>query len=220
MRRQLAVIFDMDGVILDSEGLIKQAWHNLGERDGLEGVDELLSQLTGVNATATAVRFRQKYGDDFPMDAYMRRMHEEMLRLCGGIVPAKPFAAQTLDALRDAGIPLALASSTSEAAVVSELSALGLYERFDVVVCGDMVTVSKPAPDIFLYAAGRLGVEPANCVVIEDSHNGIRAAHAAGMHPVMVPDRQAVTDEMRALAEAVVPTLAEVVPLVRSMLGA
>lgn len=218
MNQQLAVIFDMDGVILDSEGVMKQAWHNIGQTFGLNGIDELIARCTGVNEKTFAAMFKEKYGEEFPMEAYMQRMREEVLRLCDGVIPSKPGAAETLSALREAGVPLALASSTGEAAVRRELGAVGLYDCFDVVVCGNMVAASKPAPDIFLYAADRLSVDPANCIVVEDSHNGIRAAHAAGMLAVMVPDSQDVTDEMRRLAGAILPTIESVVPLVKKRL--
>ena len=94
--------------------------------------------------------------------------------------------------------------------VRKELTEAGLIDFFDVLVCGDMIEKSKPAPDIFLKACELLGVDPAECYGIEDSHNGIRASAAAGLHTIMVPDVLAATEEMEKLSEIVLPSLSEV----------
>jgi beta-phosphoglucomutase-like phosphatase (HAD superfamily) len=99
------------------------------------------------------------------------------------------------------------------------LSGAGLVDRFDAIVTGDEVPNGKPAPDIFLLAAGRLGVEPAACLVLEDSHNGIRAAHAAGCIPVMVPDLLGPTEEIERLAYRVLPSLANVAELLGTLVS-
>jgi len=122
----------------------------------------------------------------------------------------KPGVRQLLDDLQAAGCRIALASSTQTDIVEKELSDAGLRDYFSAVVGGDRAKRSKPNPDIFLVAAGLLGEEPENCIVIEDSFNGIRAAKAAGMTAVMVPDQLEPDEEIRALADLVLPSLLDV----------
>ena len=124
-----------------------------------------------------------------------------------GRLPLKPGVVEILQDLKQRCVPLALASSTRSDIVKLELEEARLLSFFDAVLGGDMAPRSKPEPDIFLAAAKVLGAIPANCYVLEDSFNGIRAAHRAGMHPIMVPDMQQPDEEMRGLAEVIVDDL-------------
>ncbi|MBR1534243.1 MAG: HAD family hydrolase [Ruminococcus sp.] len=112
--------------------------------------------------------------------------------------------------LEEQGANIALASSTRREHVYPMLDGADLTKYFKAIVCGDMVGHSKPDPEIFLAAAAKLGADPADCYIIEDSYNGIRAAHAAGAHPIMVPDIVRPDDEIKGLTEAVLPTLLNV----------
>jgi len=125
-------------------------------------------------------------------------------------IPVKPGVVSILEALKAENIPIAIASSTRRGAVVSELTEADLIKYFDRLVCGDMVTHSKPHPEIFLTACRELGVRPENAYAIEDSYNGIRSAHAGGLRPIMVPDCLPPTKEMEMLSEAVFDNLYEV----------
>ena len=124
-----------------------------------------------------------------------------------GRLPLKPGVVKILEELKRNNIPLALASSTRSDIVKLEMEEANLLPYFDAVLGGDMVPRSKPEPDIFLAAAAALEADPTCCYVLEDSHNGIRAAYRAGMHPIMVPDMQQPTEEIRGIAEAVVENL-------------
>ena len=128
-------------------------------------------------------------------------------RYDNGRLPMKPGIVELLKFLKENGIKTAVASSTRKAVVTREITDAGLLSYFDVLICGDMVARSKPAPDIFLKAAEELKVDPSRSYVIEDSYNGIRAAHSAGMRAFMVPDMLEANDEMRKLSEAVLPDL-------------
>ena len=209
MNEQLqAVIFDMDGVIFDSERLVIECWETIAKKYNIPGIVEICMRVQGNNREETGKRFREKYGNDFPYEAYKKEVSALFRHLYGGgRLPLKPGVAEILKELKRKDIPLALASSTRTDIVKLELDEARLLQYFDAVLGGDMVSRSKPEPDIFLAAAEAVGAVPANCYVLEDSFNGIRAAYRAGMHPVMVPDMQQPTDEIRRLAEAVVENL-------------
>ena len=128
-------------------------------------------------------------------------------RYGNGRLPLKPGVVEILEELRRRKVKVALASSTRKAVVEQELRDAGILHYFEKVICGDMVERSKPAPDIFLKTCEELGVEPERSYAIEDSYNGIRSAHGAGMRPIMVPDLSEPTEEMERLAVAILPDL-------------
>lgn len=220
MAWDVAVLFDMDGVILDSEWPSMEAWKIIGHQRGLANIEQVMEECTGVNEAYTAAAMKRHYGESFDYLDFRRAVLRERLRICGDVVPAKKGAREVLTWLRETGIPRALASSTRRELVEKELSDVGLLDFFDVLITGDMVAASKPAPDIFLTAARAVGREPRSCFVVEDSPNGIRAASAAGTHPILVPDRMAVTQEMRDQAEWICPSLIEVRNLLAGLMPA
>ena len=203
MRRDVAVLFDMDGVIFDSERAILGVWRELGQELALPEIDRIFRRCIGTNRARTEQIFREACpGLDFA--AFDREAKARFRQRYGeGRLPQKPGARQILSTLQAREIPLALASSTERSTVVRELEEAGLLQFFRRVIGGDMVRRSKPDPEIFLTAAKELNVPPENCYVIEDSFNGIRAAHAAGMHPLMVPDLVPPDREMEELAEVI-----------------
>ena len=203
-----AVIFDMDGVIFDSERLVIECWQVIAEKHNIPDIVEICMRVQGNNRQETGKRFREKYGNDFPYDTYKKEVTALFRERYGeGRLPLKPGVVEILQDLKQRCVPLALASSTRSEIVKLELEEARLLSFFDAVLGGDMAPRSKPEPDIFLAAAKVLGAIPANCYVLEDSFNGIRAAHRAGMHPIMVPDMQQPDEEMRGLAEVIVDDL-------------
>lgn len=202
-----AVIFDMDGVIFDSEKLVVECWMRVAEKYGIEDVENTCRRCMGLTREATREIFKERYGHAFPYDDYKQETRELFF---AQKLPVKKGVVELFDALKEAGKKIALASSTRSEAVIMELKDAGLFEYFDVIMCGDMVTKSKPDPEIWLKACERLGVLPENSYGIEDSHNGVRSVYAAGMHAIMVPDMLEATDEMRRLCEAVLGSLIEV----------
>ncbi|MBE5879542.1 MAG: HAD family phosphatase [Lachnospiraceae bacterium] len=210
-QHEMAVIFDMDGVIFDSERLVVETWVEVAKKYGIEGIEEACAACVGINAQATELKMKEIYGEEFPYQEYKKEAsalyHE---RYDDGRLPTKPGIRELLEFLHANNIRTAVASSTRRAVVEQEIRDAGLAPFFQKIICGDMVERSKPAPDIFLKAAEELGVNPEVCYVIEDSYNGIRGAHTAGMHPIMVPDMLPPTDEMEKLAEQIFPSLFEV----------
>ncbi|MBO7632138.1 MAG: HAD family phosphatase [Lachnospiraceae bacterium] len=207
-----AVIFDMDGVIFDSERATYLCWKKVAEDHGLERMDEVYRRCIGVTLEVTRQICLDAYGEDFPYEQFAKEASELYHeRYDGGRLPIKEGVREILSYLKGNGIPIAIASSTRQKRVTTQLDEAGLLSYFDAVVGGESVSRSKPAPDIFLYAAERLGIAPEDFGVIEDSFNGIRAAHAAGMQPVMVPDMLQPDEEITGMCVAVRKTLTEVI---------
>lgn len=204
------VIFDMDGVIFDSERAYIEAYKKLAPKYGMDDFDVVhraCMDSIGVTRQKTKEIFFSYVGHEFDYDSYREDVQHELNMIEYEI---KPGVFALFDWLKETGARIALASSTREVSVRKSLGHAGLTEYFDQIVCGDMVSHSKPHPEIFLTAAARLGADPATCYIIEDSYNGIRAAHAAGAHPIMVPDILQPDEEIRGLAEVVLPSLIEV----------
>lgn len=206
-----SIIFDMDGVIFDSEKAVFGLWKELAEKYGFPDIDEVYKRTVGVNSDSTRKIFFDHYGPDFPFDKYLREESQMYhSRYDDGRLPLKPDIERVLEYIKNRGYKIAIASSTRAELVKRQIENAGLIEYFDVIVGGDMVTRSKPHPDIFLEAAERLGAIPEETYVIEDSFNGIRAAHAGGFIPVMVPDMLPPDDEMKTKASFIFDNLKEV----------
>ncbi len=196
-----AVVFDMDGILFDTERLCRDCWIALSKEFEIPNMEEVYALCIGVNVQATRQIVYDNYGKDFPFEEYDRRasaMYNEYIAEHG--VPVKEGVRETLEALAKAGAKIAVASSTRREKVLRLLASAGIDRYFTAVVGGDTVTHSKPDPEIFLTACEALSVAPEEAIAVEDSHNGIRAAHAAGMLAVMVPDLLPVTEEMRKLS--------------------
>mgnify|MGYP002627170743 CR=1 FL=1 len=205
-----AVIFDMDGVIFDTEHVALGLWKQVAEELRLSGMETVYPSCIGTTSVLSREILLNAYGPDFAYEAFPRRvrqLYEETYTREG--LPVKPGVHELLSALSSSGVALALASSTRTETVRRELRDAGFLDFFDVVLGGDTITCSKPHPEIFLRAAELLNAPPADCFVIEDSFNGIRAAAAAGMHPLMVPDMLQPTEEILSLAERIFSSLNE-----------
>lgn len=206
MKQGTGVIFDMDGVIFDSEQFVIDIWNIVAEQKNLVGMEEACRECIGTNYDMTRKIMVERYGEAY--DEYRvlaREIQADYLAKNG--MPQKPGVKELLQFLKDQGIKLALASSTKVDVVKSELSDAGFLDYFQVVIGGDMVSKSKPEPDIFLKACEELGCVPTETYVIEDSYNGIRAASRAGMKPIMVPDILQPNEEMKELAMWIFPSL-------------
>ena len=203
---RIAVIFDMDGVIFDSERAYIDAYRQVLTRDGIPFCEQACYDCIGVNLDRAREICLSYYGEDFDYDSYRAEVRA-MVR--GHGFPIKPYVNEMLSFLKCRSVPIALASSTSKESVMRMLDGADLSRCFDVIMCGDMVSRSKPDPEIFLKTAELLKADAAVCYVIEDSYNGIRCAHNAGMHPIMVPDILQPDEEILALAETVLPDLKE-----------
>lgn len=206
-----AVVFDMDGVIFDSERAVMQCWKEVASRHNIPDIEKAILACTGTTMVRTREIMLNLYGADFPYDEYARESSAIFhSRYDGGRLPMKPGVKELLTFLKEHDKKIALASSTRQQVVTDELRDAGVIEYFDRIICGDMVSRSKPAPNIFLKACEELNISPSDSYAIEDSYNGIRAAHAGGLHPIMVPDLLPADEEMQSLAEIVLPSLTSV----------
>ena len=213
-----AVVFDMDGVIFDTERLVIEFWKEVAKRHNIPNVEHTCIQCLGTNRVRTREIFLENYGADFPFDPYRAEVTELFNTHYKGVpLPTKPGVRELLSYLQEQDIKVGLASSTAQHLVRDEIGTAGLLPYFQTLVCGDMVEHSKPAPDIFLKACEILGADPAKSIAIEDSFNGIRSAHRAGMTPIMVPDQVQPTDEIRALAFHVMPSLLDVLNWLKTL---
>lgn len=182
-----AVIFDMDGVLADSEPLLNAAAIAMFREKGLAVQPEDFLPFVGAGEDRYIGGVAEKY--HFPLDVPQakKRTYEIYLELVPTRLEAFPGVSALVQACRQAGLHVAVASGTDQIKVMANLQKIGLPEAsWDALVSGNDVKQNKPAPDIFLIAARKLDVAPADCVVIEDSVNGIRAAKAAGMRCVAV----------------------------------
>lgn len=205
-----AVIFDMDGVLIDTEQLYKQAMQSACRSFGVEMSDAFFMRQVGIASDMARELLRSEFGDSFPLDDYDRHVHDGMIALMADGVPIKPGVPEFLAALKDNDVPIAVATSTARPAALERLTRGGLISFFDHIVTRDDVSKPKPDPEPYLTAAQRLGMDPANCIAIEDSHNGVRSAHGAGMRVIMVPDLLTASEEIAALCHAVMDTMAHV----------
>ena len=211
MKDHKAVISDMDGVIFDSERLYLQCCKEAAEIYGAENIEPVVMKCIGGNTESTLRIYREAYGDNFPLEEFWSEVTGRFRKKArNGQLPVKNGARELLQALKNCKVPVALASSTKTDTVILELKAAGLFEYFDIIIGGDMVSRSKPHPDIFLRAAEELGEDPRDCVIIEDSLNGVRSANAAGGFVIMVPDLIQPDDETAKLTDIVLPSLVEV----------
>ncbi|MCZ4271778.1 HAD family hydrolase [Maritalea porphyrae] len=201
-----AVVFDMDGLLLDTEQIYKRVMQQLCKEWGHELTHEMFAAFVGIPQTENVPIYQQFFGKDFDVQTYenlmVERAHEEMSK---GI-PVKNGAKELVAGLSARGVPIAVATSTG-ASAHKHLEEAGLHSYFDTIVTRMDVTKGKPHPEPFLTATSRLGFAPENCIAFEDSHNGVRSASAAGLATVMVPDILDPTDEIAAMCVAILPSL-------------
>lgn len=197
MNKIEAVIFDMDGVIFDTEKFYLEIWIKVFAECGLKMTKEIYVPLMGTGRKNVKAVFRKKFGDDLPVDEmYIRKDKLLFEAIDNNEVPLKPGALELLSYLRDNGYKIALATSAKKDRVTKQLMYNNMTSMFDAIVCGDDVVNSKPDPEIFLKAAKKVNINPENCVVIEDSLAGIKGANKGNMIGFHVEDLREADDEI------------------------
>ena len=206
-----AVIFDMDGLLLDSETLARAAFDDTCGHFGLGDQTALFMQCVGTNQERGKHVLREGLRGKADDVAFGHLWDAKCVEyMSDAVIPLKTGAAELLRELKGAGVPMAVATSTPNPRATQMLRNAGMLQAFEVVVSGDQVQRSKPLPDIYLRAAELLDVRPERCLALEDSENGVRSALAAGMTVIQVPDLVEPSDAVRALGHTILGTLHDV----------
>ena len=208
MTRFSAVIFDMDGLLLDSERIALAAFDAACEHFAIGEQRQVFMRCVGTNEAAGDEVLKEGLTGKADHVAFARVWDEKYTAATSGAaIPLKEGALELLEHLRALGVPAAVATSTTRERAQQKLRDAGILDRFQVVVGGDQVAKSKPHPDIYLHAAGLLRVDPRECLALEDSENGVRAALNAGMTVIQVPDLVPPSPELTALGHIILDTL-------------
>jgi HAD superfamily hydrolase (TIGR01509 family) len=213
MKTDFIVIFDLDGLILDTECIARDAWRHASVDVGHEVTPEVVQHMVGRTLKDIQGILTEHLDKSAPIEALWKRANHHYHRLMDEVEPAlKPGVHELFDFLEGRQVPKGLATSSNSDQLVHKLRGKNLLARLSHTICGDQIKHGKPAPDIFLELAGRFDHAPEACFVFEDSAPGIQAASAAGMRPLLVPDHGTPHPETAALAEAVFDSLHEAIP--------
>lgn len=213
-----AVIFDLDGVLINSEWLAFKAWQDLAQQRGGRLPDDAFTHMAGISAEATADYVMQRAGVTFDPSTSVDWIWREMAVLLKTQAQPMAGAVALVQELARRGYPLAIASNSISPYIENALGVLGLLDYFPVRASIDQVPQGKPAPDVYLVAAERLGVDPQRCLAVEDSRTGVQAAAAAGLRVIAVPGENDTRDGFKT-AWKIYPSLVQVYNDLDTLLG-
>lgn len=212
------VIFDMDGLILDSEKVVQRSWQDVGVTMGYPHMGEEIYHTIGFNRDRRKVYFKQVYGEDFPYEEFREKVVSRFTQIEEEEgIGIKAGAGELMEFLNQRNILMALATSSSSDHAVGQLKRAGLYRYFDGFVFGNMVNRSKPNPEIYLRACAQIGVDPDKALALEDAPAGVESAWAAGLRVIMVPDLVQPDQETRKKTWYVEPSLHHVIDVIKSI---
>lgn len=207
-----AVIFDMDGVLIDTEKWLQKYWRQAAAEAGFDMKPEHTLAIRSLAGKYAGPYLQSIFGEKFSYWTIRERRKELMkahIAECG--IEKKPGVDELLDYLRTHGIRTAVATATDPVRTREYLTKIGVYEKFDRIVCATMVENGKPKPDIYLYACEQIGEKPEDCIAVEDSPNGVRAAVDAGLRTIMVPDLTRADGETAKMITAEADTLFDLI---------
>ncbi len=208
------VLLDMDGLLVDTEKLYNRFWMESGQHFGYDFTYEDAMSIRSLTHVYASDLLKKRFDQNFPYEQvrdYRRKIMQDYIDENG--VKAKKGALELLRYCSENHIRTCLATASPLRRAQRYLEPLGIWQYLEKAVCGDEVTIGKPAPDIYLAAAAKVGLSPQECLALEDSPNGIMAAHAAGCKPVMIPDMDEPTEEIRSMLFDCVEDLEKVIPI-------
>ncbi len=205
-----AIVFDMDGLLFDTEALYQEAFTRTASERGYDMPPAVFLSMVGHPWPVNRIQLLDHYGPVFRVDEFGEAVREHFSTMADTRLRLKPGVLELLDVLDELRLPRAIATSSRHDTVQHHLAACTLHGRFHAVVAQGDYAASKPAPDPYLIAAERLGVDPRSCLALEDSYAGVRSASSAAMTTIMVPDLLQPTDEIRWLCAHVAANLHEV----------
>ncbi len=212
-------IFDMDGLMFDSERLVYEIWQEMMNEHGYEYNLDVFKGTIGLRRDKSEEFYTTHYGKKFDYKSFKLRCSESFMeRIKRDGVPIKKGLVELLDFLKSNGIKTAVATSTSSNTALRVIELAGVYDYFDSFVCGDDVTKGKPDPEVFLTAADKIGSDPESCIAFEDSINGIKSAYAANMITVMVPDYLQPNDEIKPMISCLCKSLDESIRFIKGII--
>lgn len=198
MRDIKGVIFDMDGVIFDTERIYLDTWTKVFKNHGYDMTKDIYISVMGIGRQNVINKFINHYGNDLPIMQMYKEKDEELYKfLDENELPIKSGVYELLEYLKENEYKVALATSAKRERAISHLKEAKIEERFNVIVCGDDISNYKPNPEIFLRASDKLGLKPSECIVVEDSPAGLKAAYNAKIRAIHIPDLKVADDEMK-----------------------
>lgn len=212
-----AVIFDMDGVLIDTEKWLQQYWRQAAAEAGFDMTKEHTLSIRSLAGKYAAPYLQGIFGEKFSYwDIRERRKELMKEHIAQHGIEKKPGVDEVLDYLRAHGIRTAVATATDPIRAKEYLTKIGIYDKFDEVVCATMVENGKPKPDVYLYACKQIGENPKDCIAVEDSPNGVRSAVDAGIRTVMVPDLAKPDEETAKIITAEANTLFDLISMLEN----
>ncbi|MFM2587754.1 HAD family hydrolase [Vibrio sp. TBV020] len=210
-----AVLFDMDGLIFDTESIYKKSWQFAAKEQGLELTDEFYQQFFGVQDPECEAMLEKHFGDRIDMTLYKRTRDTDFQRLREQGIAMKPGFDALFQAIRQRDLKLAIVTSSYLSDVQHNFRNTEYLEKYDLIVTAEDVDKGKPSPDCYMMAYNKLGIEPHECLVLEDSNNGVRSGLAAQCQVIMVPDLLPADEDNKHVIQ--VATLEDVIPYLDSL---